>query len=101
MLVIDDDVWWRIDLSKLGFLYPDKINGFPSDDFPLILVITTIDHNLTGFLVDDGSSCNILYSNKIDLIGIQQAGLNLYGGGDLLAFNDSITHSRGVVDLTG
>lgn len=72
MLVINVDTWWRIDLSKLRVLDHDKINGFPNDDFPLILAITTVDHNLTGFLVDDGSSCNILYSNKTYMIGIHK-----------------------------
>lgn len=35
----------------------------------------------------------------IDLIGIQQADQNPYGGGDLLGFNGSISHPQRAVDL--
>lgn len=34
------------------------------------------------------------------MLGIQIVHLSLYIWGDLLAFNDSITHPQGVIDLT-
>lgn len=60
---------------KLGFLNRDKINGLPNVDLPLILAVTIDDRNLTEFLIDKGSSCNILYSETVDLIGITQEDL--------------------------
>lgn len=60
---------------KLGFLDRDKINGLPNVDLPLILTVTIDDRNLTEFLIDEGSSCDILYSETVDLIGIPQEDL--------------------------
>ncbi|KAI5445545.1 hypothetical protein KIW84_013686 [Lathyrus oleraceus] len=65
----------------------------------MILGITIVDRNLTEFLVEGGSLCNILYSYMMELIGIQQEDLNPYSERDLLAFNDSTTLLQGVVDL--
>lgn len=73
---------------KLRYLDHDKIDGNPNNDIAIILAITIIDCNLTGFLINNRSSCNILYSDTLDLIGIQQADLGPYGEGDLLALND-------------
>lgn len=55
ILVTDADIQ-----RKLGFLDHDKINGIPNVYLHMILAVSIIDCNLTGFLVDNGSSCNIL-----------------------------------------
>lgn len=99
ILVTNIDIRRIIDRSELGFLDRGKINGILNGDLPLILEITIVDHNLTEFLVDDISSCNILYSYTMDLISIRQEYLSLYGIKNLLAFNDSITHPQGDVAL--
>lgn len=88
------------DWLELEFLACDKINEVESVGLPMILAITITEHSLTEFLVDDINLCNMLYSGTTGLISIKQIDLNPYDGGDLLAFNDSITHPQGVVDLT-
>lgn len=85
---------------KLGFLDHEKIKGILNFDLPLILVVTMVDQNLTGFLVDDKSSCNIFYTDLLELLGIQHTDMNPYYGGYLLAFNNSITLPSGVEDLS-
>lgn len=56
--------------------------------------------NLTRFLVDDRSSCNVLYADILELLGLQRMDLNPYYVGDLLAFNDSITRPWGTTYMT-
>lgn len=46
---------------------------------------------MTGFLVDDGSSGNVLYADTLEGLVLQQLDLNMYYDGDLLAFSDSVT----------
>lgn len=48
----------------------------------MVLVITIVDRNLTGFLVDNVNSWIIL----------QTLDMNIYCGGDLFSINDSLTH---------
>lgn len=47
---------------------------------------------LTWILVDDGSSCNILYEDALEPLGLTRTYLNPFGREDLLAFNNSVTH---------
>lgn len=82
------------DWLVLGFLECEKINGVLNVDIPLILAVIIAELNLTVFVMDDRSSWNILYADMLELLGIQQADLNLYDMGDLLAFNDSMTRPR-------
>lgn len=63
-------------------------------------VVTITNHNLTGFLIDDKSLCNIPYSYTTNMIGIKQAYLNMYNGRELLAFNNLITYPQWAIDLT-
>lgn len=55
------------DRLELEFLYPKKINVIPNFDLPLILTVTVVDRVMTGLLVDDESSCNILYIDIVEL----------------------------------
>lgn len=48
------------DRLKLVFLDHEKITKISNYDLPLINTVTIVDQNMTGFLVDDMSSCNIL-----------------------------------------
>lgn len=48
------------DRLKLVFLDHEKIAKISNYDFPLINTVTIVDQNMTGFLVDDRSSYNIL-----------------------------------------
>ncbi|KAI5424665.1 hypothetical protein KIW84_030742 [Lathyrus oleraceus] len=64
--------------------------------FFLILAITIADRTLIGFLIDDKSSCDVLYVDAVEQPGLQQPYLKPYHGGDLLAFNNLITHPCGM-----
>lgn len=55
---------------ELGFLDHRKINGISNFDLPLILVVIIADQKLTRFLVDDKSSCNILYADTFELLDL-------------------------------
>lgn len=70
---------------ELELLDHEKISGISNFDLPLILVITILDQNLTRFLVDDLNSCNVLFADMLDLLGLQQKNLNSYFEG----FNNS------------
>lgn len=91
VLTTDVNIQWRRDCLELEFLDCNKINGILNVDLPLIRVVI-IDRNLTGFLMDEGSSYRVFYFDMMALIGIKHVYHNSYGEGDLLAFNDSITH---------
>lgn len=65
-LLADTDDQWGKDLLALRFLDCKKINGLLKSDLHLILAVTVVDQNLTRFLVDDESSCNILYTNTLE-----------------------------------
>lgn len=67
-----------IALLELGFLDREKIYGIPNFDLPLILQVTVTDQNLAEFPVDDISSCNILYTDTLELLGIQKPYMNSY-----------------------
>lgn len=82
-LIIDYiNIRWSEDQFELGFIFREKINEIPNCDLFFILTINIIDHNLTKFFVDDGSSCNVLYTYTMDLLGIHQAGLQRGGRRD-------------------
>lgn len=68
LLITNSSVQSSRDRSKLGFLDLENINGISNFDLPLILAITIVDYKLIGFLVDDWSSCNILYTHTLELI---------------------------------
>ncbi|KAI5421603.1 hypothetical protein KIW84_045144 [Lathyrus oleraceus] len=97
LLTINIGIQRSRDRLELGLLDCEKINGISNFDLPLILVVTIVDQNLTRFLVDDRSSCNILYAGTLKRLGIQQVDLNLFNGEDLLAFNDLLTHPYGMI----
>lgn len=61
-------------------------------------MVVIANQALTELLVDNKSSCNVLYEDALD--PLRQTDLNLFDGEDLLAFNDSVTHPYGVTDLT-
>lgn len=62
----------------LRFLDREKINEILNFNLPQILNVTITGLNLTGFLVDDTSSCNILYVDALLQLTIQETYMNLY-----------------------
>lgn len=85
VLMTDIVIQRHRDRSELELLDREKISGILNFDLPLILVITILDRNLTRFLVDDLNSCNVLFADMLELLGLQRTNLNLYFEG----FNNS------------
>lgn len=52
------------DWLALEFIVREKINGVSNAEFPLACI--AVDRTLTGFLVDDRSSSNILYNDTLE-----------------------------------
>lgn len=75
------------DRLEIGFLDHDKINGASNANFPQTLMIAFPNHALTGFLVDDRRSCNVLYADVVEQLGLHQSHLNKYYERDLITFN--------------
>lgn len=65
----------------------------------LVIIVIILYHTLASFLVDDGNSCNVLYIDKIEKLGLHQPDLSPCSDGSLIFFNYYVTHSRGMVDL--
>lgn len=87
------------DWLELVFLDREKINKIMNFNIPLILVVIVADQSMMWFLVDGGSSCNMLYADMLKLLGIQQSDQKPYSGGDLLAFNNSMISHQEMIDL--
>ena len=58
---------------------------------PLIITATIVNHYVKGILVDDRSSCNLIYFKILTELGLRKQELRLCYAQILLAFNDSST----------
>lgn len=76
----------------LGFRDCKKVHDV--SNVMLLLVITATIENYLGsrILINDGSSCNIMYPDIFRKLGLCEWDLRSYKGGNLLTFNDSSTH---------
>lgn len=63
-------------------------------------MVVIANQALTELLVDNRRSCNVLYEDALDPLGLRQTYLNPFDGEELLAFNDLVTHPYGVTNLT-
>lgn len=52
---------WNSDMSNLGFKNHEKVDGTPNPTLPLIITTTIDNHYVLGILVDDESSCNLIF----------------------------------------
>ncbi|KAI5406229.1 hypothetical protein KIW84_052823 [Lathyrus oleraceus] len=64
----------------------------------IVLSIKFTNHALAGVPIDDASSYNIIYNDKLDQLGLQQPYINLFCGTNLLVFNDFITRPCKTID---
>lgn len=63
-----------------------------------MLSIKFTNHALEGVPIDDASSYNIIYNDKLEQLGLQQPYINSFCGTDLLVFNDFITRPCKTID---
>lgn len=57
---------------KLGFWDSEKVEGILNDMFPLMITITISHFDAFQILIDDGSSCDIIYSELFEKIGLKK-----------------------------
>lgn len=55
---------------------------------------------MTGLLVEEKNSWNVLYEDILELLSLKKTDLDLFGSEDLLAFDDTITCPCRAIDLT-
>lgn len=76
----------------LGFLDDKKVDEISDVDLPFVINATISNHSISGILVDDRSSYNLIYLKIFAQLGIRPKYLKPYIDQSLLAFNDSSTH---------
>lgn len=78
----------------------EKIDGILNSGLPFVIVVVMNHPTVTGFLIDDGSSCNILYEEALKLVGLYWTEPTPSEGEEILAFNNSVTHPSREIDIT-
>lgn len=55
-----------------GFQDRNKVNEIPKVTLQLFIAGNVANHIVFGFLINDGSSCNVLYIDIFKKLGLQQ-----------------------------
>ena len=71
----------------------------PNEELPHVIVVGIRDYDFTRFLVDKGSSVDILYQDAFEKLGIRREELKPYEGTNLHCFNETSTRLWGYVTL--
>jgi hypothetical protein len=79
----------------LGFTDHDLINGSPNEDLPLLLIANIADYDVSRILIDQGSSCDIMFNEIFSKLQIEQERHEPYHEGPLTAFHGSTTQPLG------
>lgn len=83
----------------LEFLDSEKAGGIPNYFFPLVITATISDFDVSQILIDGGNSCDIIYSELFEKIGLNKENSRTNEGSDLKAFNNITTHPWGYIEL--
>ncbi|KAK2443631.1 hypothetical protein QL285_014717 [Trifolium repens] len=83
----------------LSFYLEELPGGSPNSQIPLLIQASMANFDVHRILVDEGSSCNIMYSSLFKILQLDQHHLSPYLGSDLQGFNSSISKPWGYVDL--
>ncbi|GAU47343.1 hypothetical protein TSUD_302120 [Trifolium subterraneum] len=73
--------------------------GSPNFQIPLLVRAKMTNFDIRRILVDQGSSCDIMYSGLFKVLQLTEENLVPYVGSDLQGFNGSTTKPWGYVDL--
>ncbi|GAU10317.1 hypothetical protein TSUD_422660, partial [Trifolium subterraneum] len=73
--------------------------GSPNFQIPLLVRAKMANFDVRRILVDQGSSCDIMYSGLFKVLQLTEQNLVPYVGSDLQGFNGSTTKPWGYVDL--
>lgn len=87
-------------LVKIRFLDQEKIDEIANFKLPLVITIIIADQALTRLLVNDISSCGVLYVDALEQLGLWHTYLSPFGREVLLTFNNLVTRPCGAINLT-
>ncbi|GAU30613.1 hypothetical protein TSUD_62330 [Trifolium subterraneum] len=83
----------------LAFYREEVPGGSPNFQIPLLVRVKMANFDVRRILVDQGSSCDIMYSGLFKVLQLTEENLVPYVGSDLQGFNGSTTKPWGYVDL--
>ncbi|GAU19534.1 hypothetical protein TSUD_303470 [Trifolium subterraneum] len=83
----------------LAFYREEVPRGSPNFQIPLLVRAKMANFDVRRILVDQGSSCDIMYSGLFKVLQLTEENLVPYVGSDLQGFNGSTTKPWGYVDL--
>ncbi|GAU40689.1 hypothetical protein TSUD_88350 [Trifolium subterraneum] len=83
----------------LAFNREEVPEGSPNFQIPLLVRAKMANFDVRRILVDQGSSCDIMYSGLFKVLQLTEENLVPYVGSDLQGFNGSTTKPWGYVDL--
>jgi hypothetical protein len=83
----------------LSFYLEELPGGSPNSQIPLLIQASMANFDVHKILVDEGSSCDIMYSSLFKILQLDQHHLSQYLGSDLQDFNGSTSKPWEYVDL--
>ncbi|GAU40562.1 hypothetical protein TSUD_35790 [Trifolium subterraneum] len=83
----------------LAFYREEVPGGSPNFQIPLLVRAKMANFDVRRILVDQGSSCDIMYSGLFKVLQLTEENFVPYVGSDLQGFNGSTTKPWGYVDL--
>ncbi|GAU40178.1 hypothetical protein TSUD_292830 [Trifolium subterraneum] len=83
----------------LAFYREEVPGGSPNFQIPLLVRAKMVNFDVRRILVDQGSSCDIMYLGLFKVLQLTEENLVPYVGSDLQGFNGSTTKPWGYVDL--
>lgn len=75
----------------LGFWDIEKVRGTSNEIFSLVIIAMIGIFNISGILIDSDNSCNILYFELLEKMGLERGSLWSLKGSDLQVFNCTTT----------
>lgn len=83
----------------LGLQGSKKVGNIPNEIFPLVIIATVRNFDVSNILIDGGNSYNIIYSELLERIRVDRNGLLPYEDPDLQAFSETTTCPWGYIEL--
>ncbi|MCI12146.1 hypothetical protein A2U01_0033249, partial [Trifolium medium] len=83
----------------LAFYMEEVLDGSSNYQIPLLVRARMANFDVHRILVDQGSSCDVMYSGLFKTLQLTEKNLVPYVGADLQGFNGSTTKPWGYVDL--
>ncbi|CAJ2654250.1 unnamed protein product [Trifolium pratense] len=85
--------------KPISFYMEELPGGAANSQIPLLIRVDMANMDVRRVLVDQGSSCDIMYSQLFTTLQLDETYLTPYFGSDLSGFNGATTKPWGYVDL--